>query len=63
MKPPAFEYLRPNSLIEAAGMLEEAGEGAQILAGGQSLLPTLSLFHPWKLCRVSSNSRSFIRIA
>src|ERR1700732_5203631 len=43
MKPPAFEYLRPNSLIEAAGMLEEAGEGAQILAGGQSLLPTLSL--------------------
>ncbi len=43
MKPPAFEYLQPNSLIEAAGMLEEAGEGAQILAGGQSLLPTLSL--------------------
>ena len=43
MKPPAFEYLRPNSLIEAAGMLEEAGEGAQILAGGQSLVPTLSL--------------------
>jgi carbon-monoxide dehydrogenase medium subunit len=43
MKPPAFEYLRPNSLIEAAGMLEEAGENAQILAGGQSLLPTLSL--------------------
>jgi carbon-monoxide dehydrogenase medium subunit len=43
MKPPAFEYLRPNSLIEAASMLEEAGENAQILAGGQSLLPTLSL--------------------
>jgi len=43
MKPPAFEYLRPNSLIEAAGMLEQAGEGAQILAGGQSLVPTLSL--------------------
>src|SRR5271170_3103098 len=43
MKPPPFEYLRPNSLIEAAGMLEQAGEGAQILAGGQSLVPTLSL--------------------
>ena len=43
MKPSAFEYLRPNSLIEAAAMLEEAGDGAQILAGGQSLVPTLSL--------------------
>jgi carbon-monoxide dehydrogenase medium subunit len=43
MKPSAFEYLRPSSLNEAAVMLEQAGEGAQILAGGQSLVPTLSL--------------------
>jgi carbon-monoxide dehydrogenase medium subunit len=43
MKPSAFEYLRPSSLSEAAAMLEQAGDGAQILAGGQSLLPTLSL--------------------
>src|SRR5579859_1977165 len=43
MKPPAFEYLRPTSLSEAAVMLDQAGEGAQILAGGQSLVPTLSL--------------------
>ncbi|HXA36301.1 MAG TPA: FAD binding domain-containing protein [Steroidobacteraceae bacterium] len=43
MKPPAFEYLRPSSLSEAAVMLEQAGDGAQILAGGQSLVPTLSL--------------------
>jgi aerobic carbon-monoxide dehydrogenase medium subunit len=43
MKPSAFEYLRPSSLSEAAVMLEQAGEGAQILAGGQSLVPTLSL--------------------
>jgi aerobic carbon-monoxide dehydrogenase medium subunit len=43
MKPAAFEYLRPSSLSEAAVMLEQAGDGAQILAGGQSLVPTLSL--------------------
>ena len=43
MKPPAFEYLRPSSLSEAAVMLEQAGDGGQILAGGQSLVPTLSL--------------------
>jgi carbon-monoxide dehydrogenase medium subunit len=43
MKPAPFEYLRPRSLGEAAVMLEQGGEGAQILAGGQSLIPTLSL--------------------
>jgi carbon-monoxide dehydrogenase medium subunit len=43
MKPSAFEYLRPSTLGEAAVMLEQAGDGAQILAGGQSLVPTLSL--------------------
>jgi carbon-monoxide dehydrogenase medium subunit len=43
MKPSAFKYLRPSSLSEAAVMLEQAGDGAQILAGGQSLVPTLSL--------------------
>lgn len=43
MKMPSFRYLRPCSLVEAASLLEQYGDAAQILAGGQSLLPTLSL--------------------
>jgi len=43
VKPPPFGYVRPRSLTEAAALLQSHGDGAQILAGGQSLLPTLSL--------------------
>jgi CO/xanthine dehydrogenase FAD-binding subunit len=42
MKPPAFQYLRPNSLSEAIDMLASAGEDAKLLAGGQSLVPMLN---------------------
>jgi carbon-monoxide dehydrogenase medium subunit len=55
MKPAPFEYFRPRSLGEAAAMLEQGGEGAQILAGGQSLIPTLSLrlAHPSMLIDIN----------
>ena len=43
LKPPPFTYVAPSSLEEALGSLADAGEDAKILAGGQSLLPLLSL--------------------
>jgi len=43
MKPAPFRYHRPATVAEATGLLEELGEGAKVLAGGQSLLPMLSL--------------------
>lgn len=42
MKPPQFEYVRARSLLEAADHLS-ASEDAKILAGGQSLVPMLSM--------------------
>lgn len=48
MKPPAFEYVRPESLNDALQLLARRGEGAKILAGGQSLVPMLNfrMLHP-----------------
>jgi carbon-monoxide dehydrogenase medium subunit len=43
VKPPAFDYSRPESLDEALGLLAEYGPDAKVLAGGQSLLPLLSM--------------------
>ena len=43
MKPPAFDYSRPESLDEALALLAESGPDAKVLAGGQSLLPLLSM--------------------
>ncbi|WP_037163534.1 FAD binding domain-containing protein [Rhodococcoides fascians] len=42
MKPPNFEYLRPESLDEALEMLAEDSDDSKILAGGQSLIPVLN---------------------
>ena len=42
MKPPRFEYVAPASLDEALALLAEHGEGAKVLAGGQSLVPLLN---------------------
>lgn len=43
MKPAPFVYCAPESLDEALALLAEHGEDAQILAGGQSLVPMLAL--------------------
>ena len=42
MKWPAMSYARVESLAELWRVMDEAGPEAQILAGGQSLLATLS---------------------
>ena len=43
MIPPAFEYLRPNTIPEAIAFLQQYGEDAKILSGGQSLIPMMKL--------------------
>jgi carbon-monoxide dehydrogenase medium subunit len=43
VKPSAFEYHSPQSVDEAVEMLASLGDGAKVLAGGQSLVPLLSL--------------------
>ena len=43
MYPASFEYHRAASVDEAVGMLTEIGDGARILAGGQTLLVWLKL--------------------
>lgn len=42
MKPPAFEYLAPATVEEALAHLAEYGYDAKVLAGGQSLIPTMN---------------------
>ncbi len=48
MKPPEFKYVAARTLDEALRHLSSHGEGAKILAGGQSLTPMLNfrLLHP-----------------
>jgi carbon-monoxide dehydrogenase medium subunit len=43
MIPPAFEYLRPNTISEAIALLQQHGDDAKILSGGQSLIPIMKL--------------------
>ena len=43
MKPPRFEYHRAGSVDEAVALLAEHADEAKVLAGGQSLVPLLSL--------------------
>jgi aerobic carbon-monoxide dehydrogenase medium subunit len=43
MYPASFEYLAPTTLDEALALLEEHGEDAKVLAGGQSLIPLMKL--------------------
>jgi carbon-monoxide dehydrogenase medium subunit len=43
LKPSAFEYHAPQSVDEAVKLLADLGDGAKVLAGGQSLVPMLSL--------------------
>jgi carbon-monoxide dehydrogenase medium subunit len=41
MIPPAFEYLRPTTIPEAIAFLQQYGDDAKILSGGQSLIPLM----------------------
>ena len=43
MKAAAFDYVKPKALQEALSLLEEAGEDARLIAGGQTLLATLNM--------------------
>jgi len=43
MIPASFEYLRPKTLPEAIGLLQQYGDDAKILSGGQSLIPMMKL--------------------
>ena len=48
MKPPSFDYIAATSLDEALSALAEGGDEAKVIAGGQSLIPLMSmrLAHP-----------------
>jgi len=43
MFPAAFDYAAPTTLGEALALLEQRGDEAKIMAGGQSLIPLLKL--------------------
>jgi 2-furoyl-CoA dehydrogenase FAD binding subunit len=43
MKPRPFDYVRPETVDEAVAVLAEHGDGARVLAGGQSLMAMLNL--------------------
>ena len=43
MKPSAFTYHRPRSLDEALDVLASLGADGKVLAGGQSLVPLMSM--------------------
>ncbi|PEQ14226.1 molybdopterin dehydrogenase [Novosphingobium sp. PC22D] len=43
MKPAPFDYVAPRSVEEACAVLAEAGGGATVIAGGQTLVPLLNL--------------------
>jgi len=43
MIPPSFEYFRPKTIPEAVALLQQHGDDAKILSGGQSLIPMMKL--------------------
>jgi len=43
LKAPSFAYARPRALAEALELLARHGEAARVLAGGQSLIPSLNM--------------------
>ena len=43
MYPASFEYFAPTTLEEAGALLEQYGDEAKVLAGGQSLIPLMKL--------------------
>lgn len=43
MYPVSFEYLKPNNVKDAIALLQQHGDDAKLLAGGQSLVPMMKL--------------------
>ena len=43
MIPKAFDYCRPKTLPEAISLLQQYGDAAKILSGGQSLIPMMKM--------------------
>ena len=43
MKPAPVDYVAPRTVADAVAALADGGEGAKVLAGGQSLLPTMAM--------------------
>ena len=43
MKPPPFDYVAPETVDQAVGLLADADREITVLAGGQSLLPALNM--------------------
>jgi carbon-monoxide dehydrogenase medium subunit len=43
VKPPAFRYHRPGTVEDALDVLQDLGADAKVLAGGQSLVPLMSM--------------------
>ena len=43
MKPAPFDYHAPETVADAVDLLADLGDGAKVLAGGQSLVPMLAL--------------------
>lgn len=43
MIPSAFDYAAPATVVEALGLLADAGDDVKLLAGGQSLIPVMKL--------------------
>ena len=43
MKAAAFDYVKPKALSDALSLLEQGGDDARLIAGGQTLLATLNM--------------------
>ncbi|HXV29064.1 MAG TPA: xanthine dehydrogenase family protein subunit M [Sinorhizobium sp.] len=55
MKPAPFEYFAPASIEEALGLLQEHGEEAKVIAGGQSLVPMMNFRLVRPACLIDIN--------
>lgn len=58
MKPAPFTYFTPRSVSEGLALLREYGDGAKVLAGGQSLVPLMNfrLVRPQSLIDINGLS-------
>src|SRR5438552_4899449 len=55
MKPPPFDYYAPATLDDALALLDELGDEAKPLAGGQSLVPLMNFRLAWPAALVDLN--------